>query len=257
VKAVTSDRDAPSGARRLPRAAARGTYALIASRMRADVVAVIPAYQCAATIGAVARGVRQHLERVVVVDDGSADATAIEAEAAGAEVARLAENRGKGAALLHGIALALAGGPSALLLLDGDGQHDPADVPAFLTAWDAGGADIVIGSRMGESESIPRSRYWTNRIGSRILSWMTGWDIEDSQSGYRLLAADLLRRLPLAARGYAVESEMLIKAANRRARLAQVPIRVIYEGNTSHYRPVLDTTRIALWSVYFKAFDDV
>lgn len=232
--------------------------AVIAARMRSDVVAVIPAYQCAATIGAVARGVRQHVERVVVVDDGSADSTAAEAEAGGAEVSRLPENRGKGAALLHGIAVALAGDPEAVLLLDGDGQHDPADVPAFLAAWDRGDADLVIGSRMaeGESESIPRARYWTNRIGSRILSWMTGWDIEDSQSGYRLLAADLLRRLPMAARGYAVESEMLIKAANRRARLAQVPIRVIYEGNTSHYRPVLDTSRIALWSIYYKAFDE-
>jgi glycosyltransferase involved in cell wall biosynthesis len=226
--------------------------------MRADVVAVIPAYQCAATIGAVARGVRQHLQRVVVVDDGSTDATAAEAADAGAEVSRLPENRGKGAALLHGIAVALAGDPAAVLLLDGDGQHDPADVPAFLAAWDAGGSDLVIGSRMaqGDSESIPRARYWANRIGSRILSLMTGWDIEDSQSGYRLLAAGLLRRLPMASRGYAVESEMLIRAANRRARLAQVPIRVIYEGNTSHYRPILDTARIALWSIYFKAFDD-
>ena len=104
--------------------------------MRADVVAVIPAYQCAATIGEVARGVRRHLERVIVVDDGSADATAAEAEAAGAHVERLAENCGKGAALLHGIAVALAGEPAAVLLLDGDGQHDPDDVPAFLAAWD-------------------------------------------------------------------------------------------------------------------------
>ena len=227
--------------------------------MRADVVAVIPAYQCAATIGEVARGVRRHLERVIVVDDGSDDATAAEAEAAGAHVERLAENCGKGAALLHGIAVALAGEPAAVLLLDGDGQHDPDDVPAFLAAWDRGGVDFIIGSRMaeGRSDSIPRARYWTNRIGSRVLSWMTGWDIEDSQSGYRLLAADLLRRLPMASRGYAVESEMLIKAANRRARLAHVPIRVIYEGNPSHYRPLLDTARIALWSIYWKAFDEV
>jgi glycosyltransferase involved in cell wall biosynthesis len=227
--------------------------------MRADVVAVIPAYQCAATIGDVARGVRQHLQRVVVVDDGSADATAAEAQAAGAQVERLENNGGKGAALLHGIAVALAGDPTAVLLLDGDGQHDPADVPAFLAAWDGGGADLVIGSRLGEgrSDAIPRARYWTNRIGSKVLSWMTGWDIEDSQSGYRLLAADLLRRLPMASRGYAVESEMLIKAANRRARLAHVPIRVIYEGNVSHYRPLRDTLNIVGWSVYFKAFDDV
>src|ERR1044072_3842226 len=156
--------------------------------MRADVVAVIPAYQCAATIGDVARGVRQHLQRVVVGDDGSRDATAAEAQAAGGEVERLENNGGKGAALLHGIAVALAGDPTAVLLLDGDGQHDPADVPAFLAARDGGGAALVIGSRLGEgrSDAIPRARYWTNRIGSKVLSWMTGWDIEDSQSGYRL-----------------------------------------------------------------------
>jgi glycosyltransferase involved in cell wall biosynthesis len=224
--------------------------------MRSDVVAVIPAYECAASIGDVVRGVRRHLCRVVVVDDGSSDATAAEATRAGAEVSRLPENRGKGHALLHGIELALAGDPAAVLLLDGDGQHDPADVPGFLAAWDAGAGDLLIGSRMAEAETIPRARYWTNRIGSRILSWMTGWDVADSQSGFRLLAADLLRRLPLASRGYAVESEMLIKAANRGARLAQVPIRVIYEGNPSHYRPVLDTVRISLWSIYWKAFDD-
>jgi glycosyltransferase involved in cell wall biosynthesis len=151
--------------------------------------------------------------------------------------------------------LALAAAPGAVLLLDGDGQHDPADVPAFLAAWDAGAGDLVVGSRMADSQAIPRARYWTNRIGSRILSWMTGWEIADSQSGYRLLSADLLRRLPLEARGYAVESEMLIKAAHRGARLAEVPIRTIYEGNPSHYRPLLDTARISLWSIYWKAFD--
>jgi glycosyltransferase involved in cell wall biosynthesis len=191
-----------------------------------------------------------------VVDDGSADATSAEAAGAGAEVHRLAENSGKGAALRRGIELALVGDPAAVVLLDGDGQHDPDDIPAFLAAWDAGAGDFLVGSRMWEAKAIPRDRYWTNRIGSRILSWMTGWPIEDSQSGYRLLGADLLRRLPLASRRYAVESEMLIKAANRGARLAQVPIRVIYDGNPSHFRPVVDTARIALWAIYCKTFDD-
>ena len=224
--------------------------------MRRDVVAVIPAYQCAATIGAVVAGVRRHLETVIVVDDGSDDGTGRVAADAGAIVERLPENRGKGHALVRGIGLALAAGPAAVLLLDGDGQHDPADIPGFLAAWDAGAGDLVLGSRMGDPDTIPRARYWTNRIGSRVLSWMTGWDVEDSQSGYRLLAADLLRRLPFASRGYAIESEMLIKAAHRRARLAQVPIRTIYEGNTSHFRPVLDTVRISLWCIYWTAFDE-
>jgi glycosyltransferase involved in cell wall biosynthesis len=223
--------------------------------MRSDVVAVIPAFQCAATIGGVVAGVRRHLDAVVVVDDGSSDATAERAAAAGARVERLPENRGKGAALLHGIERALGSRPAAVVLLDGDGQHDPADLPAFLAAWDQGAADLVIGSRMRSPAAIPAARYWANRIGSRILSWMTGWEIEDSQSGYRLVAAELLRRMPLAARGYAVESEMLIKAAHRGARLAQVPVRTIYEGEPSHYRPVLDTVRISLWSIYWKGFD--
>jgi glycosyltransferase involved in cell wall biosynthesis len=225
--------------------------------MRTDVVAVIPAYNCAASIGSVVAGVRAHLARVVVVDDGSADGTTAAAEAAGATVSRLPVNGGKGAALLHGVELALALDPAAVLLLDGDGQHDPGDIPGFLAAWDRGSADLLIGTRMGDAAPIPPARYWTNRIGSRILSWMTGWDVEDSQSGYRLVAAPLLRRLlPFGARGYAVESEMLIKAANRRARLVQVPIRTIYEGNPSHYRPFLDTVRISLWSIYFKTFDE-
>lgn len=223
--------------------------------MRADVVAVIPAFQCEASIAAVVTGVRRHLAAVVVVDDGSSDATAEVAAAAGARVERLPANRGKGYALAHGIERALALEPAAVLLLDGDGQHDPGDVPALLAAWDRGGVELVVGSRMGDTESIPAARYWTNRIGSKILSWMTGWEIEDSQSGFRLVAADLLRRMPLVARGYAVESEMLIKAAHRGARLAQVPIRTIYEGGPSHYRPVLDTVRISLWAIYWKGFD--
>jgi glycosyltransferase involved in cell wall biosynthesis len=224
--------------------------------MRQDVVAVIPAYDCAASIGRVVAELRRHLARVVVVDDGSADGTADAATAAGAHVHRFLENRGKGAALREGLRLALEHEPAAVLLLDGDGQHDAADAPAFLEAWDAGAGDLVVGSRMSRPEAIPAARYWTNRIGSRVLSWMTGWEIADSQSGYRLLSAELLRRLSLASQGYAIESEMLIKAAHRGARLAQVPIRTIYEGGPSHYRPVLDTVRISLWSIYWKAFDD-
>jgi glycosyltransferase involved in cell wall biosynthesis len=223
--------------------------------MRRDVVAVIPAYQCAATIRQVVEGVRRHVERVVVVDDGSSDETSREAAAAGASVERLPENRGKGAALVRGIEVALGLDPAAVLLLDGDAQHDPDDIPAFLAAWDRGAGDLVIGNRMGDREVIPRARYWANHIGSRLLSWGTGLQIDDSQSGYRLLGADLLRRMPLGSRGYAVESEMLIKASHRGARLAQVPIRTIYEGNTSHYRPFADTVRIAFSCFYWKAFD--
>lgn len=225
--------------------------------MRDDVAAVIPAYQCAETIGAVVAALRRRLEHVVVVDDGSRDATEKEAQAAGAATIRLAENRGKGAALRRGIDAALELGVDALVLLDGDGQHDPADLDLFLRAWDDDIADLVIGSRMAAPHLIPKERYWTNYIGTRILSWMTGMELEDSQSGYRLAAADLLDSMDLRSSRYAIESEMIIKAAHRDARIDHVPIRTIYEETgRSHYRPLRDTVRISCAAVYFKLFDE-
>jgi glycosyltransferase involved in cell wall biosynthesis len=223
---------------------------------RADVVAVIPAYQAAATIGAVVAGVLRRLARVVVVDDGSSDATGEAARRAGATVERLETKRGKGVALRRGIELALALEPGALVLLDADGQHDPADLDALLAAWDARRPDLIVGARLADPEKIPPARYWTNYIGSRILSWMCGLDLEDTQSGYRLLAAPLARALELASEGYAIESEMLIKAARRGARIEHVRVRTIYNDGVSHFRPLRDTVRISCASIYFKVFDD-
>jgi glycosyltransferase involved in cell wall biosynthesis len=223
---------------------------------RSDVVAVIPALDCERTLGALVDGVRRHLAPVLVVDDGSRDATASTAAAAGASVVRHPRNLGKGTALRTGIAAALAAEPAALVLLDADGQHDPDDLPAFLAAWDARRPDLVVGARLSDRASIPPARYWTNYIGSRILSRMTGYELEDSQSGYRLLAAGLARRLELVSAGYAVESEMLLKAARLGARLEHVRIRTIYNDAGSHFRPILDTVRISCASIYFKVFDD-
>lgn len=224
--------------------------------MRRDVIAAIPAFDCASTVGRVVEGCLEHVGRVVVVDDGSSDGTASAAEAAGARVEVLPQNRGKGFALRRALALALDSAPAAVALLDADGQHDPRDLPGLLAAWDGGRADLVVGSRMGAAGTIPRSRYLTNYVGSRILSWMTGVELLDSQSGYRLASAALLRRISLVSRGYAVESEMLLKAARLGARIAHVPVTTIYDGEPSHFQPVRDTLRIALASVYVKVFDE-
>jgi glycosyltransferase involved in cell wall biosynthesis len=223
---------------------------------RTDLCAVIPAFRAEPTLGAVVDGVRRHVARVVVVDDGSDDATADVARAAGAEVLVLGRNRGKGYALRQGVARALAGEPRAIVLLDADGQHHPDDLPVFLRAWDERRPDLLIGCRLEDRSDIPPARFWTNYIGSRVLSWMTGFELLDSQSGYRLLSADLARRLELTADGYAVESEMLIKAARSGARLEHVRVRTIYNDAGSHFRPVLDTFRISCASIYFKVFDD-
>jgi glycosyltransferase involved in cell wall biosynthesis len=224
--------------------------------MRTDLAAVIPAFRCAGTIGAVVEEARRHVPVVYVVDDGSGDATAEEARRAGARVESLHANRGKGYALRRGIVLALAARPAAVAFLDGDGQHDPRALPALVRAWEEGMGDLVIGARLMDPGRIPGPRYWTNYIGSRILSWMAGVELADSQSGYRLLDAELLRRLPLRSDGYAIESEMLLKAVKRGARIAHVPVEAIYNGAGSHFRPIRDTLRIACEAIYFQVFDD-
>ena len=224
---------------------------------RSEIVAVLPALDCAATIAPVIRGLLEHVGRVVVVSDGSSDATARVAREAGAEVEELAENRGKGFALRRGLELALVGGPRAVALVDADGQHDPADLPQLIAGWRERQWDLVIGCRLASPELIPPVRYWTNYIGSRILSWFTGRELEDSQSGYRLLSGELARQIRLRSDGYAIETEMLIKAAGRGARIGHVRVSTIYNGAGSHFRPFLDTVRISCAAIYFKVFDEI
>ena len=226
----------------------------MAEAPREDIAAVIPAFRCETTIAQVVRGVLAHVALVIVVDDGSGDRTAERALGAGALVEQFDTNQGKGRALAMGISKALQAGPQAVLLLDADGQHAPEDIPSFLTAWDQDKGDLVVGARLADRQAIPTTRYWANYLGSRILSFMTGYQLEDSQSGYRLVSSDLLEGMKLRSKGYAVESEMLIKAAKHKARLAHVTVRTIYEEDgQSHFRPLLDTLRISWWSVYFKA----
>ncbi|MGE0639170.1 MAG: glycosyltransferase family 2 protein [Thermoanaerobaculia bacterium] len=216
---------------------------------------VIPAYDCAATVGAVVAGACAVAGDVVVVSDGSRDETAARAGAAGARVEIQERNRGKGFALRRGLELALERDPDWVALLDADGQHDPEDLPALLAAARREEYDMVIGCRLQDPERIPPARYWTNYIGTRILTWMTGFELEDSQSGFRLLSAGLARRLALRSDGYAVETEMLIRAAKLGTRLGHVRVRTIYNDETSHFRPLADTLRIALAAIQFKIED--
>jgi glycosyltransferase involved in cell wall biosynthesis len=215
--------------------------------------ALIPAYQAGETVGDVVRGARRHVDRVLVVDDGSTDRTAERAAEAGAEVLRLPENAGKGSAVRAGLERILTSDATHVVFLDADGQHDPDDLPALLEAARLGN-DFVIGSRVARPEETPAVRYRTNEIGSRILTRMTGHVVEDGQSGYRMIAADLLRRLRLNARGYLIETEILLKAAPHAAGFRHVPVRAIY-GGPSHYRPFRDTWIISWGAVYYKVFE--
>ncbi|MFI5180021.1 MAG: glycosyltransferase family 2 protein [Thermoanaerobaculia bacterium] len=214
-------------------------------------VALIPAFRCESSVRLVVSGVRPFVDEVVVVDDGSPDGTAGAAESAGARVLRRAVNGGKGTALRDGLAAVLPGGFTHVAFVDGDGQHDPADLPRLLAAAEEG-ADFVIGSRLGRPEGMPARSYWANTIGDRVLSRMTGLPVEDGQSGYRVIAAELLRPLRLVSRRFAIENEILVKAAPRVRKLAIVPVRTIYGAGGSHYRPFHDTWITSWLTVWYK-----
>ncbi|MBI3749315.1 MAG: glycosyltransferase family 2 protein [Chloroflexi bacterium] len=199
------------------------------------VFAVIPAYQEGPRVAAVVAAARRQLP-VIVVDDGSTDGTAARAEAAGATVIRQRPNAGKGVALRVGFARALEQGAGAVVTLDGDGQHDPAEIPAFLETFERSGAQLVIGRR--DFEAMPLVRRASNTLGRMAISVAVGRDIPDNQSGYRLIGSTLLAEL-LDSRetGFEFEVEMIARAIALRLPIAWVPIRTIYAGEPSHIRP--------------------
>jgi glycosyltransferase involved in cell wall biosynthesis len=199
------------------------------------VMALIPAYQEGPRVAAVVLRSRRHLP-VLVVDDGSTDDTAARAEAAGAIVLRQIPNAGKGSALRAGFAYALEHSADAVVTLDGDGQHDPDEIPGFLAAHERSGAQLVIGRR--DFGSMPFVRRVSNTIGRMVISVAVGQDIPDNQSGYRLIGQRLMTEL-LDSReaGFEFEVEMIARCIALDLPMAWVPIRTIYAGEPSHIRP--------------------
>ena len=199
------------------------------------IIALIPAYNESEHIVSVVTGVRRHLP-VLVVDDGSQDDTAALAESAGASVLRQTPNQGKGAALLNGFKRCLDEGCDAVVHLDGDGQHDPEEIPLFLEAYARTGAALVIGRR--DFSKMPQPRATTNTIGRWMFSAAVGQDIPDNQSGYRLVTRPLLELLvqDTSEAGFEFEVDMITRCLKHRLGLVWVPIRTIYAGEKSHIR---------------------
>lgn len=201
-----------------------------------SVLALIPAYNEAERIVAVIEATRAQLP-VLVVDDGSTDDTARLAEGAGATVLRQVPNQGKGAALRAGFRWALAHGYDAVVMLDADGQHDPAEIPLFLDSYRERGSDLVIGQR--DFSQMPFPRNLSNRFGTWLFSWALGQYAPDNQSGYRLLSRRLIEAtLESREQGFEFEVEMIVTCVLEGYRLDWVPIRTIYAGEKSHIRPL-------------------
>jgi glycosyltransferase involved in cell wall biosynthesis len=214
------------------------------------IVAVIPALDEVATIAAIARRARAQVDAVIVVDDGSCDGTADALARVDATVVRHTRTLGKGASLADGIALALEDGADAVVTLDADGQHEPAEIPRLVRAWEAHPGDVIVGARLRNAERAPRLRKAANRAADFMIGWAAGQRIDDTQSGFRLYPAALLRRVRMpatAGRGFVFESEMLINASRAGARVRSIAIDSIYHGDArpSHFRPVADIVKIS------------
>lgn len=216
------------------------------------VMAVIPAYNEAPFIAAVVRGAAAHVAGVVVVDDGSTDETAAVARDAGAHVLALPANLGKGSAVRAGLDYLATTDATHALLMDGDMQHRPEEIPRLVDAAQRSGAALVVGARVFRREAMPASRYWANVIGSWALSTLMGVRLADTQSGFRLLSLDAVRQLDLSGRGYEIETEMIVKLAKRGARVVGVPVSAVYNESRSKLRPVRDTTRTVLLAIFYR-----
>lgn len=211
-------------------------------------VAIIPCFNEGGSIGPLVTSVRSHLPSVIVVDDGSTDDTGLRATHAGAEVVRHDSNRGKGAALRSGWERAWERGFTWALLMDGDGQHAPDDIPAFFHRAAKTGAPLIIGDRLHQAPALPWTRRQVNRWMTRRLSILLGVALADSQCGFRLVDLEMLLRLDLVSEHFEIESEMLAAFVRAGCKIEFVPIQVIRsQPKQSKIQPLTDGWRWFDW----------
>ncbi len=217
------------------------------------VAALIPAYCEERFIADVALRVRAQLADVLVVDDGSNDATGPKARGTGVEVITHERNRGKGAAIQTGLrALLVDRDFDYAIILDGDGQHLPEEIPRFLEAAGREGNKLLVGNRMNETRGMPIHRLLTNRFMSSQISLLCGQKVRDTQCGFRMIHRLLAPTLLGRTAGFDYETEMLILASWAGERISSVPISTVYGEETSSINPTRDAQRfLALMARYW------
>jgi len=211
---------------------------------------LIPSFNAAKTVGNVVRDAKQYVPDVVVINDGSRDDTATVARAASAEVVDHPQNRGKGGALKTGFAYAIQNGYDVVITLDADGQHLPREIPKFLRAREETKADLIIGGRSHLFDQMLPRRRLANRFSAWTIAKASKTGITDSQSGFRLYSANMLRHVRLRTEGFDLESEVIVRAGVGGFKVITIPIALGFvDGiSPSHYKPLKDTLRIA-WTV--------
>lgn len=203
---------------------------------------LIPSFNAEKSLGSLLEKIAQYVNKkdTVVIDDGSRDNTSTIALEKGVTLLRHSVNRGKGEALKTGFQYALNSDYQAVITIDADGQHDPELLPHLLKVRDY---DIVIGSRMRHRKNMPFMRVLSNKITSLLISIITGQKIEDSQSGYRIIKAQVLRNITLITSHYETESELLIKAIRKGYSVGFCDINTVYADEKTSINPLLDILR--------------
>lgn len=204
---------------------------------------IIPAFDAEKTIGELVRRVKSQGFAVIVVDDGSRDQTATIASKQGALVISHLRNQGKGAALRSGFEYALRSQYDGVITMDSDGQHDPREIAHLIRAGEVQHAGIVLGNRMANGACMPSVRRWTNRAMSGLVSSLVRQPIPDTQCGFRLIRKEVLASVPLQAKRFEIETELLLRAAARRWKIISVPVSSIYADQPSYIRPFRDAWR--------------
>lgn len=207
--------------------------------------AIVPTFNNGGTVAAVVKGVLEQGLPVIVVDDGSTDATASALEGLPITLVRHPENRGKGRALQSGFREALRQGFRFAVTLDADLQHHPADIPVLLEA--GGEKTLVVGSRNLTAEGMPKGNTFANRFSNFWFALQTGRRLPDTQTGFRLYPLEDLPSLRLLTRRYEAELTLLVFSAWKGLILRPVPVRVSYpEDRVTHFRPFRDFARISV-----------
>ncbi len=210
-------------------------------------IAVIPAYNESIKIGGVVRATLPFVSEVVVVDDGSHDNSGEVAREAGAQVFYHVVNRGLGATLATGIAIALARGAEVVITLDGDGQHDAAEIPNLVGPIARGHVDVVLGSRLLNHVGMPTHRVIANHLGNVVTFLFFGIFVTDSQSGFRAFSREAAQAIEIKSNRMEVSSEIVAEIRRKELRFAEVPIRAIY---TDYSLAKGQSFRVGLKTVY-------